>query len=1134
MRQSDTPGGFSGSFGGSSFNTKSYYNHLLNRRKKKKKYYASNSHWRHPGKGHKGHRPKHRWELQGKTNFKRSSKKKKKSRKKSKKQQKKPKIGVVHGGKAKSVGWDISSGGDQWMSFETAKKKSTSRLNQKFSPSSNKKGYRVYRTQKVSRNKDGDLVKEELIVEHGGYDKMPNISDLLKEDNWDVSSDPLMKSELHYFGHKRKYRVFKGQKVHRKFKRYIPQKSKKRRKKGKKPSKRALRPHQGLSKKKKECLRHAKIILRAHKSKCYYKPYNHIRINKCLERGNGIAKTWSKRCGAKVKYRFKKAKKVKVTKKLKKVAKSKKNGEDAAREMLRCSRQALHFLRSIARQCWKKNKKLGHFGKKLCKISVKSSVKKWTKKCGMKVRFEPSFAGGKPRTSYTSENCHEVAYVALRRYVKKCWKLNKGLPKSVKKCLNKGKSIAAKWSRRCKGKLIKYSPKMPKIEKNKKKLKTSKCRKKANKIINHYVQSCWSRFRGRSWRIYSCLKQGSSLGKKWTKECKTRIRYHPSLPKIPLQDKQRCRKKAYTTLRYYVVGCWRKYRGNRMAVRGCLAKGKAIAGTWSRLCRLEIKYSPKMPKKRDIKCVKRAHQKIRLYMRDCRSKHTLDYKEYKACMKDGYDLANRWSGRCKTKIEFKPPKIPRSAFRPKRKPGHSKCYRHAYVWLKVYEKHCWRRNRGDYKKTVRCLRLGFKHAKRLSKKCSEAVPYHPKLPEKRPFCLNSAKFFIRKYVFLCRSRHRGRPRKVNKCLDGGKKLVLKWEVKCGVPIKYSPKHLKVKNKKKKIGKKGKKEVKRSRKESKKKRNRKKGKNRAKIGGKKQKKNLNEKSLKKTIHEILNSHLEDLLKPKSQANFRISKTTEKLKVNSKIEKLQKETKGRPSATKKAKETEKSLENLDIDLLKGQSAFLKRQRETSKRHSIEQARYNRDLIEFGKWHEESKKWVTRLKKASNTEQYNKILFGYKSLIHQFDKKFKDCLPPPPPAPPHKILSPVETTCHAGYREGYKQGKLWARLISNENGRFSKGTKKMQCFLSWLKEKTGSLHHQCAIRGAKKAYRRWWRLLHHRKLLKRYKEDKEKLRAEETATLEYYKKLAEKLDREAQAITAGEIMAKVKKTTAKKGKK
>jgi membrane-anchored protein YejM (alkaline phosphatase superfamily) len=93
----------------------------------------------------------------------------------------------------------------------------------------------------------------------------------------------------------------------------------------------------------------------------------------------------------------------------------------------------------------------------------------------------------------------------------------------------------------------------------------------------------------------------------------------------------------------------------------------------------------------------------------------------------------------------------------------------------------------------------------------------------------------------------------------------------------------------------------------------------------------------------------------------------------------------------------------------------QKESEKKK--EDDKYQRELQEFTDWHEESKKWIERLRLAKTRKQYDSILRSFKQMRSTFKKKFKNCLPPPPPTMivdkiKNSSESKTEKHCHDGY--------------------------------------------------------------------------------------------------------------------------
>lgn len=224
-------------------------------------------------------------------------------------------------------------------------------------------------------------------------------------------------------------------------------------------------------------------------------------------------------------------------------------------------------------------------------------------------------------------------------------------------------------------------------------------------------------------------------------------------------------------------------------------------------------------------------------------------------------------------------------------------------------------------------------------------------------------------------------------------------------------------------------------------------------------------------------------------------------------------------------------ISAEYLKSKAEYMKRLEqkriEKQKRHD----QYQKDLEEFTDWHKEQKNWIEKLKRAKTRKEYNQILKGFKQLRVQFKKKFKNCVPPPPPSilinkMKQSRKSIAEDRCHEGYKEGYQQGKFWAKLVLQNSGvKKSKLSgkeslneslnvlkksnhrayiSKMGCLLDFLGQRQ-TLKNICAIRGAKQGYIKWWDRFNSKGKMDRYLRRKVSTEQQNKANLEYYKRLS-----------------------------
>jgi len=214
----------------------------------------------------------------------------------------------------------------------------------------------------------------------------------------------------------------------------------------------------------------------------------------------------------------------------------------------------------------------------------------------------------------------------------------------------------------------------------------------------------------------------------------------------------------------------------------------------------------------------------------------------------------------------------------------------------------------------------------------------------------------------------------------------------------------------------------------------------------------------------------------------------------------------SASISAPQEVKLIENDAVN--KTMDEILARQKQTKLEKEEELKKHSERVEKFNKLHDESKEWIAKLKSAKNRKEYEEILKGYQELVKRYSKKFKGCLPPPPPAPIQQELPPTEAKCHEGFRLGWKHGKQWAIITSADEESYDEGMKRVDCLINWLQTKQGSIFSICAIKGAKQGYEKWRYLRAHPEELKKYVTDK---RLQESATFEnmnYYKTVMKRL--------------------------
>lgn len=1004
-------------------------------------------------------------------------------------------------------GWKITSKTEKgWNAFnKQTKTKDVQKIKENLSPKKKKK-FKVFKKERVY--KDGDnIIKEEIMMDSPEED--PNFT---QKDFDALIADMDAKKNLKKSG--RASKVDKSGTPFRSWKGYLPGNG------NVKPeikSKKVNREPEGKNAKK--CVQKAKIILQAQKLNCIDSKASSNEINDCLEKGKGIAKGWSKKCGVKVDYQYEKVKKIDFDKKIKNLGQKSPEVKHEVKEDIRCLRNAHQALNDFIQICWNKNYKLGETGKKMCSLAVEKQVKDWEEKCKHKIQFKAIYERTKTtKEGYSKEECLIQGNKEVLKVIKECWRDNEGLPKLIKACLEtKGKLKAEEWSKHC-GENIKYDPEMPKIEPEDKGHKN--CINRAEKSLNSYIQECHELNRGRSWKVKECLEKGNDLAMKWTKECAVlSIKYKPDIPKIPLENTKECENEAYNILRLYIAGCWRKYKGNNLAIDSCLKRGEPIAGEWSLLCKIDIKYEPTLPTMdKNISCEDQAILELKLYMKDCFKKNKNNHHEFKICIDDGKTLAKLWGQRCEKEIPYNPI-IPDEM--PKNKGWENKCVEKAANWLKVYEKDCWFNHRGNYRETIDCLRKGVDYSEKLSKKCGKKIKYEPTLPEKHNFCINTGNNNIKEFLKKCFEAKNPKIDCKKEVLDIGKK----WEKECNALLIIEkddklPPYLSVKNKDEKKG-----ELKQDSIEM------------------MIREKINDVFKKKKIDFKNQAHIREFLRNKMRNELKISILNSKKDVESTLNKLLEKKEIHDELLKSSISKDLNAENLnneinkilntnaeellmpenknyqeikisktestDPEFIEEMTTFQKNERDLEEKKKIDIKNYNREILEYSNWSNESNNWVSRLKQAKSRSEYDLILKGYKQLIKEFHNKFKNCLPPPPPSPIEKLKTPVENSCHKGYKLGFKHGKSWAEMVSSDKGSFMSGKRKLKCLIDWLKEKKESLHHICAIRGAKAAYNKWWMLLHDKKKLQEYREEKKKRRESREKGVEYYKEMAKKID-------------------------
>lgn len=1067
--------------------TRSLYESKSGKLMKKKKHYAASSSLT----GSQNSKRTHKWET---ININRSSdaKKSKKSGKSSKNQ--------------KNNGWQISgSTGKGWNAFkEETETKDITRMKENLSPKK-KQNFKVFRTQKIDKNGD-TIITEEIIM------------DAPTETNNQHDFDALVTNmDPGYQKVKNKEKILKVNvkgKPFRRWRNYLPGDGKiKPEVKGNKAKK--------LPKAKRKCVKKAKIILEAQKLNCLDSKESSLKINDCLAKGKGLAKEWSKKCGVKIGYKYDKVKKIDYKTKIIGFSQKSEVEKKEIEKDLRCERNAQADLKEFLADCWKENHGFGNTGKMICGWKLKEKIQKWEKECKKKFKFKPKFKEDNPEEKkYKKKECLIEANRQVLKVIKKCWRQNLGLPKLIRKCLKtKGKKKAKKWSKIC-GKKIKYHPEMPKLKYQGKGHK--KCLVRAKRNLEEYIEDCYELHRGKSWAILQCLKDGKSLANKWAKECKVlSIHYKPKLPKLYLKQPKKCTKEAYKIMRLYIAGCWRKYKGNNIAINSCLKRGKKISRQWSLLSKKKIKYQPTMANvDKNLSCKDQADEELKIYMKDCYEKFSDSHKDFKTCILDGKTLAQLWSDRCSQKIDYNP-KIPEEL--PEEGKNVNKCVKQANVWLDVYEKDCWSNHRGKFDATMTCLRKGIKFAENFSKQCKTKIKYMPRLPERKNFCLNTANEDVGKFWRLCKKFNKGKKGNERRnCKAETLDVANKWVKECdGILMKKKGKLPKV--------------IPKSRVEQKEEINKV---NIMKIVQKRVDKIIKKKKIKKKNVEIIKRFLMkeieaqlkiSILNSKKDISKAITRAVNKKIVQTRLLKssMKNEIKNE-LLNKKVNDIlnsnlqellvpepklEKDLiptsESTDPEYIKQFKTFEKNKERVIQKKKEEAKSYNKQMVEFTNWSKESNNWISRLKQAKTRTEYDNILVGYKDLIKNFHKKFKNCLPPPPPSPVNEFKSPVENRCHKGYKQGFKHGKSWAKMVSNDNGTFMKGKRKLKCLIDWLKEKKNSLHHICAIRGAKRGYHKWWKLLHDKKKLKAYERAKFERERTRQRDVEYYKKMAKKID-------------------------
>lgn len=1075
--------------------------------KKKKKHYAAS-----PSLTGGSPSRTHKWET---INFNRSSKDKAKPTTK-------PEAGKAKGG------WSASgSTGKGWNAFKKqTQSKDTEALKENLSPKKKKK-FKVFKGQRTYR--DGDqIVTEEIVMDAPDDGSFTQADFDAMVANMD-KSNPNEQNQVETVQYVDK--VDQKGEPYKQWNDYLPGNGK-----IKPEVKGNNRRGKVASDKKKKCLRKAGIILEAQKMNCLNSKASSKQINDCLEKGKGLAQVWSKKCGAKIKYNFDPTKRINFGQKIKGFAQKSPEEQKTLEQKLRCVRNARESLGMFLQHCWNENYMLGLTGERICKLAIKKRVGHWEQKCGKKFKFKTKFERTKvTKMGFASpDECTIKGDHEILKVIRACWRDNHGLPKLIRRCLmTKGKNKAEEWSKHCNKKIV-YNPHMPEIgivdddgHKD--------CIARAKKSLQQYTANCYGRHRGRSWKIQECLKRGKSLANKWAKECKVlSIRYRPRTPKIPISNKKACKREAYHVLRLYIAGCWRKYQENNLTIDSCLRRGQPISEEWAILCKSTIKYEPTRPVlDSTISCKEQAGNELKIYMKDCYKEHIHNHHDFKACLLDGHTLAKLWGDRCNENIPYSPVIPEHMPHEEIGLNGENLCIENSMMWLHVYEKDCWFNHRGNYKDTISCLRKGLKYSSQFEKKCHHRIDYTPKLPIKKLFCVNTANHDIREFSSKCQIFNMNNPGRLRKCGQELMDVARKWEKECNgiLVIRKSdnfpeiiPKNqnaIKMETSIENIHR-----IEDSRIE--------------KIFEEEKISEEKKRQLKIFLMESIESELHvSIVKTEGDINKAINKALRKQEVleeirscsvlqknqektlTSKVDELinsNPEELLLPPPEKLQKINMKIDESTDPDYLNALSAFQKYEKKEFNHKVKKINEYNEQMVEYSNWNNESNNWITRLKAAKSKTQYDQILSGYSHLLKDFKKKFKNCLPPPPPAPQKKLKSPVENRCHVGYKKGFKHGKSWAKMVSNDNGTFMGGRRKLKCLIDWLKEKKNSLHHICAIRGAKAGYKRWWKLLHDKKKLQKYRLNQAKYKQSEQRGLDYYKSMALKLDKTFEGISKG----------------
>lgn len=237
-----------------------------------------------------------------------------------------------------------------------------------------------------------------------------------------------------------------------------------------------------------KCVMRAFRTLKREVIKCHNLDASASKINKCLFGLRKVARRFSQKCHYHIRYHFTPV--VAVSSRFRQ--------KRGVLEEMRCKRTGVWDLLQRFRACKRKMSKSAN-ADHICKQRLLKREKYWTRRCGVRVELELwRFCIGRARR-------------VLHRYVRRCYTRHRGLNAVTKRCLQKGSSLAAYWSKKC-GKRIRYKPRMPVVIKVK-----YNCKRKAYLSLRKYVRRCWWRYLGSIKDVKACLVGGNKLADQWRK-----------------------------------------------------------------------------------------------------------------------------------------------------------------------------------------------------------------------------------------------------------------------------------------------------------------------------------------------------------------------------------------------------------------------------------------------------------------------------------------------------------------------------------------------------------------------------------------------------------------------------------------